>query len=196
MANPRMRPPTRERDRRRPPKGPRLVPLSRDDQQRFTQLQQAAAHLRQTGAAAEADAVDFVLTEDGRKFINRLAWKDREEQKPNLAMQMPETLRDDIKAKAAVTGANLEAEAQHALEEFLAGRFNPAQPKRAAHGQTPKKVNLNVRVDAALRAQADELGKQLLDEGELDWAPRASHVIVSWFTDRVEEGFRNPIRKQ
>ena len=172
------------------------MPLSRDDQQRFTRLQQAASRLREQGATADADAVEFVLTEDGRKFINRLAWTGREEQKPNLAMQMPETLRNDIKAKAAVAGANLEAEAQKALEEFAAGRFTPAQPKRAPHGQTPKKVNLNVRVDAALRAQADELGRQLLAEGELDWAPRASHVIVSWFTDRVEEDFRNPIRKQ
>ena len=196
VANAPTRPPNRVERRRAQPRGTRLVPLSRDDQQRLTQLQQASAHLREQGAPALADSVDFVLTEDGRKFINRLAWKDREQEKPNLAMQMPDTLRDEIKAKAAVAGANLEAEAQKALDEFVAGRFTPAQPKRAPHGQTPKKVNLNVRVDAGLRQQADEVGKQLLAEGELDWAPRASHVIVAWFMDRVEENFRDPIRKQ
>lgn len=197
MANaPTRHPPNRGRDGRRPPKGPRLVPISRDDQQRVDNLHKAAAHLRETGAPELAETVEFVLTSDGRRFINNLAWKPREQEVPNLAMGMTESLRSDIKSKAVSAGANLEAEAARALEEFLAGRFTPAQPERFPHGHTPKKVNLNVRVRADLRKRADELGQQLLDDGELDWAPRASHVIVSWFTDRVAEDFRNPIRKQ
>lgn len=198
MVNAPTRPPNRHRDRRRPPRGTRLVPLSRDDQQRVELTKQAAAHLRTGGPARPdlADAVDFLLTDEGRKFIGRLAWQDTAQQKPNLAMEIPETLRDAVKAKAAAVGASLEAEAERALREFVAGRFTPAQPERAPRGQAPKKVNLNVRVDKALRAQADELGRQLLAEGELDWAPRTSHVIVSWFTDRLDEGFRNPVTKQ
>ncbi|MCI3279192.1 hypothetical protein [Streptomyces cylindrosporus] len=172
------------------------MPISRDDQQRVDNLHKAAAHLRETGKPELAETVEFVLTSDGRRFINNLAWKPREQEVPNLAMQMPETLRGDIKSKAARAGANLEAEAARALEEFVAGRFTPAQPVRSKPGETPKKVNLNVRVRADLRAQADEVGRQLLEEGELDWAPRSSHVIVAWFMDRVAEDFVNPIRKQ
>lgn len=198
MVNAPTRPPNRDRNRRRPPRGPRLVPLSRDDNNRVTHIKEAAAHLRSGGPARPelADAVDFLLTEEGRKFIGRLAWQNVAQQKPNLAMEIPETLRDAIKSKASAAGASLEAEAEHALNEFLAGRFTPAQPERSLRGQAPKKVNLNVRVDKALRAQADELGKQLLADGELDWAPRTSHVIVSWFTDRLEDDFRNPVTKQ
>lgn len=196
VANAPTRPPTRSRNRRRPPKGPRLVPISRDDQQRVTQLQQAAAHLRETGKPALADAVDFVLTEDGRKFVGRLHWQERSDEAPNFGIWMPATLRDEIKAKAAAAGAHLQSEAEHALTEFVEGRFTPAQPERAARGQAGKKVNLNVRINAALRTRADEMGQELLDEGELDWAPSTSQILVSYFMDRVEEGFRSPIRKQ
>lgn len=198
MVNAPTRPPNRDRNRRRPPRGPRLVPLSRDDDKRVTRIKEASAHLRSGGPARPelADAVDFLLTEEGRKFIGRLSWQSTAQQKPNLAMEMPETLRDAIKAKASAAGASLEAEAGHALNEFLAGRFTPAQPERSPRGQALKKVNLNVRVDKALRGQADELGRTLLQDGELDWAPRTSHVIVSWFTDRVDEDFRNPVTKQ
>lgn len=198
MVNAPTRPPGRSRNGRRPPRGPRLVPLSRDDHKRVELTKQAAEHLRTGGPARPelADAVDFLLTDEGRKFLVRLGWQDTAQKKPNLPMEIPETLRDAIKAKAAAAGANLEAEAEHALNEFLAGRFTPAQPERSPRGQAPKKVNLNVRVDRALRGQADELGAQLLADGELDWAPRTSHVIVSWFRDRLDEGFRNPVTKQ
>ena len=39
------------------------------------------------------------------------------------------------------------------------------------------------------------MGQELLNEGELDWAPSTSQILVSYFMDRVEENFRNPIRK-
>jgi hypothetical protein len=191
------RPPGRSRNGRRPPRGPRLVPLSRDDNKRVELTKQAAEHLRTGGPARPelADAVDFLLTDEGRKFIVRLGWQDTAQRKPNLAMEIPVTLRDDIKEVAAAAGAKLEAEAEHALREFLAGRFTPAQPKKAPRGKTPAKANLNVRVDRELRRRADELGQRLLAEDELDWAPRASNVIVSWFTDRLEDDFRNPVKK-
>lgn len=189
------RPPTRSRYGRRPPRGPRLVSISRDDQQRVAKIRQASAHLTKTGAPELAEQVDFLLTEEGRKFVGRLHWKGRSEETPNFGIYMPVELRDEIKAKAATAGAHLESEVAHALTEFVEGRFTPAQPKRAAHGQAGKKVNLNVRINAALRARADEVGRQLLAEGELDWAPSTSQILVSYFMDRVEEDFRNPIRK-
>jgi hypothetical protein len=167
-----------------------------EDQKRVEELQQASAFLREHGAPAQlADAVDFVLTEEGRKFIGRLHWKKTDQANPNLAMEIPETLRNDIKAAAAVAGANLEAEAQRALEEFLAGRFTPAQSAREARGEAPKKVNLNVRVNAELRRRAEVMANDLLAQDEMTWAPKVSNIIVSWFVDRLEEDFRNPARK-
>jgi hypothetical protein len=166
------------------------------DRKRVEELQQASAFLREHGAPAQlADTVDFVLTEEGRKFIGRLHWKKAEQANPNLAMQMPETLRNDIKAAAVVAGASLEAEAQKALEEFIAGRFTPAQPFREPRGEASKKVNLNVRVNAELRRRAEVLANDLVAQDEMTWAPKVSHIIVSWFVDRLEEGFRKPARK-
>lgn len=174
------------------------MPLSRADQQRVIQIQEAAEHLRRGGPArpALADAVAFLLTDEGRKFVGRLNWQETAQQKPNLALEMPASLRDEIKVKAAAAGANLEAEVEHGLKRFLAGDFTPAQPKRWPHGQAPAKANLNVRVDAELRRRATELGKELLSEGELDWAPGITNILTSYFMDRVEEDFVNPITKK
>jgi hypothetical protein len=174
------------------------VPLSRDDQQRVTRIREAAGHLRSGGPARPdlADTVDFLLTDEGRKFVGRLNWQETGQQKPNLALEMPETLRDAIKAKAGAAGASLEAEAEHALNRFLAGDFTPARPERAVRGQAPKKANLNVRVDRELRRRATELGEQLLAEDELDWAPGITNILTSYFTDRVEEDFRSPVTKK
>ncbi|MGW2520547.1 hypothetical protein ACWC09_26730 [Streptomyces sp. NPDC001617] len=173
------------------------MPLSRADQQRLTLLQEAATHLReQAGMPEHAAVIDFVMTPEGGNFVKRLNWQERDEGVPNFAFQVPKALRDDIKAEAAVAGANLEAEAEHALKQFLAGAFTPAQPQKYAKGQTPAKVNLNIRVSRELRQAADALGRQLLEDGELDWAPLASHVLASYLADRVAEDFVNPIRKQ
>lgn len=196
MVNAPTRPPNRDRSRRRPPEGPRLVPLSRSDKERVEKIKEASAHLRSTGAPKLAEHVDFLLTDEGRKFVGRLSWQERAEETPNFGIWMPIELRDEIKAKAAAAGAHLESEAAHALTEFVEGRFTPAQPQRAARGQAGKKANLNIRINAGLRARADEMGRELLEEGELDWAPSTSPILVSYFMDRVEENFRDPIRKQ
>lgn len=173
------------------------MPLSRDDQQRVALLQEAAAHLRgPAGMPEHANVIDFVMTPEGSNFVKRLTWQKTDDGVPNFAFQVPKTLRDGIKAEAAVAGANLEAEAEYALRQFLAGAFTPAQPAKYGRGQTPQKVNLNIRVPRELRQAADRLGKQLLEDGELDWAPLASHVLASYFADRVEQEFRNPIRKK
>jgi len=173
------------------------VSQRREDARRVENLQRAAAHLRESGAPAElADTVEFVLTEEGRKFIGRLNWKKTSQANPNLALTMPEELRGRIKAAAAVAGASLEAEAHRALEEFLAGRFTPAEPVRAAPGEASKKVNLNIRVNAELRREAENLGNDLLAQDEMTWAPKISHILISWFTDRLEEDFRDPAKKK
>ncbi|MEV5915809.1 hypothetical protein AB0M00_43870 [Streptomyces chartreusis] len=196
MAKTPTRPPNLDRNRRRPPKGPRLVPISNADQQRVAKVKQAAARLREVDSPELAEHVDFLLTDEGRKFIGRVNWQKTADEKPNMPLYMPEKLRDAIKAKAAAAGANLEAEADHAIDEFLAGRFTPAQPVTAPRGQAPVKKNLNVRLLSVKRAQAEALSRQLLAEGELDWEPNITNILSSYFADRVEEDFRNPIRKK
>lgn len=195
-------PPSQSRMRRRPPRGPRPVPLSRDDQNRVDQLHAVSAHLRSTGVPEFADRVDFVLTKEGMAFIGRLRRESMQGQADeatvpaNLPMYMDRAQRDEIKAAAKTASANLGFEAEHALKQFLVGVFTPAQSKRERRGTAAPKANLNVRVDAVLRREADKLGQALLADGELDWAPLASNVIVSWFVDRLQEGFRNPVRKK
>lgn len=168
-----------------------------EDERRVAELQQAAAYLRESGAPAGlADTVDFVLTDEGRKFIGRVSWKKSDQVNPNLAIYMPEQLRNDIKAAAAVAGASLEGEADKALKEFIEGRFTPGQTAREPRGEATKKVNLNVRVNAELRREAENLANDLLAQDEMTWAPKASNIIASWFVDRLEEKFKNPVRKK
>ncbi|PPS89552.1 hypothetical protein [Streptomyces sp. MH60] len=183
------------------------------DQQRAEQIQQAAATLHKLAdmttidsalpspafpAPASlrqmAEAVASMLTEEGEDFARRLNQKRVIQKKPNLPLRLPETLRDDIKAAAVISGASLDGEAHQALQEFLAGRFTPKQPVRAARGDGAKSVNLNIRVDPALRKQAEDLGHELLAHGKLTWAPKVTQIIRAWLVERLDDEFRNPQR--
>ena len=167
------------------------MPLRPEDQKRVDELTAAAAHLRTTGAPQLADTVDFVLTPDGRSFINRLRVERLHQQEaegafdPNFAMQMPRPVRDEVKATAKALGGDLAVEARTALEQFLAGEFTPVRPKRATRNTFEDKVNLNIRVNKELRERADAHGKELA--GTLGWEPRASHVIVNWLVRKFTE---------
>ncbi|MGW5989524.1 hypothetical protein ACWFRT_13495 [Streptomyces anulatus] len=171
--------------------------LSRQDQHRVDLLKKASAHLRETGAPTElADSVDFVLTDEGARFVSRLRWKDLEEESPNLAIRMPRVVRDEIKANvqkkdeamkkdgstaALKKGTSLSMEAAAALNAFLTDEYTPLRPVRGEH-EGPV-ANLNIRVNADLRRRVDEYGQKLLADGELDWAPITSQVLRSWLID-------------
>lgn len=156
--------------------------LSRQDQHRVDLLKKASAHLRNTGAPTElADSVDFVLTDEGARFVSRLRWKDLEQESPNLAVRMPRALRDEIKTTVQQKGTSLPAEAAAALNAFLADEYTPLRPVRGEH-EGPV-ANLNIRVNADLRRRVDEYGQKLLADGELDWAPITSQVLRSWLID-------------
>ncbi|MEV2259241.1 hypothetical protein OG473_39610 (plasmid) [Streptomyces anulatus] len=156
--------------------------LSRQDQHRVDLLKKASAHLRDTGAPTElADSVDFVLTDEGARFVSRLRWKDLEQESPNLAVRMPRALRDEIKTTVQQKDTSLPAEAAAALNAFLADEYTPLRPVRGEH-EGPV-ANLNIRVNADLRRQVDEYGQKLLADGELDWAPITSQVLRSWLID-------------
>ncbi|WP_107400461.1 hypothetical protein [Streptomyces africanus] len=158
------------------------MPLSRQDQNRVELLQQASAHLRETGAPKLAEAVDFVLTDEGANFVNRLRWKGAAEENPNLALRMPLALRDEIKAGAKAAGKSLTAQAVTALNAFLDGKFVPEQGAARVSG-SPQAM-LNVRVNAELRKRVDEHGAKLKEDGVLDWAPLTSHVLKAWFVEK------------
>lgn len=160
------------------------MPLSQSDQQRVEQLHQASAHLRSTGAPQLADAVDFVLTDEGANFVSRLRWKEAGQENPNLPLLMPTVLRDRIKEGAKLEGKSLTTQAVVALNAFLDGKFMPERPQRAPYGSKVATSNLNVRVNAELRRRVDEYGQQLKDNGTLDWAPKTTNVLKAWFAER------------
>lgn len=163
------------------------MPLSRPDQHRVDLLKQASAHLRSTGAPTEvAEVVDFVLTDEGANFVNRLRWRDAGEENPNLALRMPLVLRDEIKAGAKTAGKALTTQAVTALNAFLDGKFVPFDPKEedVLRAAGRPEAMLNVRVNADLRKRVDEYGAKLKEDGVLDWAPKTSHVLKAWFVEK------------
>ncbi|RIH58566.1 hypothetical protein D3C59_33485 [Streptomyces sp. SHP22-7] len=144
------RPPTRSRNGGRPPRGPRTVALRPEDKKRVDQLTAAAKHLREDGKDELAGAVDFVLTPEGRLFVNRLrvdrlrAAEAAGEFGQNLAIMMPLRVREEIKANVAQaqrenpnpdTAITASSEANKALAAFVAGEFVPERPQRAARGR-------------------------------------------------------------
>ncbi|MFE0206967.1 hypothetical protein [Streptomyces sp. NPDC058985] len=188
------RPPNRFRNGGRPPRGPRTVALRPEDKKRVDQLTAAAQHLRETGKDEWAGAVDFVMTPEGRLFVNRLR-VDRlrtaeaaGEFGQNLAIMMPLRVREEIKAGVAAAKVTASAEAGKALEAFVAGDFVPERPQRAARGTAEKTGNLNVRVDPELRQRAEDFGAD--HAAKFGWAPRASHIIAAWLKGRFTEAGR------
>lgn len=169
--------------------------LRPEDNKRVELLTEAAAFLRAEGKDQHADTVEFVLTPEGRTFVNRLrVQRLREEEAEgkygqNLAIAMPLLVREDIKANVAQAArenpgekVTVSTEAAKALEAFLAGEFVPERPQRAARGTAEKTGNLNVRVDPDLRQRAEDFGAD--NAARFGWAPRASHVIASWLVQR------------
>lgn len=199
------RPPTRSRNGGRPPRGPRPVALRPEDKKRVDQLTAAAKHLRTEGKDEWASAVEFVLTPEAGTFVNRLRVQRLRQEAAegkfgqNLAIYTPAAVRDEVKERLAKAqrenpdkspGQKITAssEAKKALEAFLAREFVPEQPQRAVHGSGEKRVNLNVRVDPELRQRAEDFGAD--HAAEFGWAPRASHIILSWLTTRFTDAGR------
>lgn len=192
MANTPTRPPNRSRsERRTPPRGPRPVALRPEDIKRVDQLAQVSAHLRSEGKTEWADTVDFVLSPEGSRFVNRLRVQRLRQEGAegkygqNLAIAMPLVVREEIKANVAKLARTkpgekitVSSEATRALEAFLAGEFVPDRPQRVARGMAEKVGNLNVLLDPGLRQRAENFGAD--HAAEFGWAPRASHIIARW----------------
>jgi hypothetical protein len=156
------------------------VPVSRDDDKRIANLRQASAHLRSTGAPEElAQTVDFVLTEEGARFINRLRWGSVADDNPNLAMSVTPDLRARLKALASENGTTLEKVIREGFDRYITGRWLPPEPVKRRRGV--EKVNLNVRTDAG---QRDKLRK-LKDERsrELGFKVADAWIALAWLME-------------
>lgn len=183
MANaPTTRPPNRPWSDRRPPRGPATVPASRDDQKRIANLKKASAHLRSTGAPEElADTVDFVLTDEGARFLNRMRWGSVADGNPNLAMSVTPELRARLKALASENGKKLDQIVQEGFARYIDGTWVPPQPVKAKSGAGVEKVNLNIRTDAGQRTQLAQL--KPARSAELGFKVADAWIALAWLLE-------------
>jgi hypothetical protein len=158
------------------------VPVSRDNE-RIAKLRQASAHLRAGGPARPdlADEVDFVLTDEGARFLNRLRWGSVADQSPNLAMNVTPALRARLKALASENGKKLDQIVQEGFERYIAGTWLPPEPIKRPRGSGSETVNLNVRTDAGQREKL----RQLKDERsrELGFKVADAWVALAWLLE-------------
>lgn len=159
------------------------MPVSRDNE-RIAKLRQASTHLRAGGPARPelADEVDFLLTEEGARFLNRLRWGAVAEQSPNLAMNVTPELRARLKALASENGKKLDQIVQEGFERYIAGTWMPPEPPpKRPRGSGSETVNLNIRTDAG---QRDKL-RQLKDQRsrELGFKVADAWVALAWLLE-------------
>ena len=101
--------------------------------------------------------IDEVLAPGGWEKL-RATDPSRTEGSVNLAINIPESLRDQIweAAKADPAGTTLTAKVNEGLGEYLAGRFTMPEWVDQRSVQPEKRVNLNVSASRLLTVQASE----------------------------------------
>jgi hypothetical protein len=154
------------------------VPVSRDNE-RIAKLRQASTHLRSTGAPELAEEVDFVLTEEGARFLNRLRWGAVADKNPNLAMSVTPEMRAQLKALASENGTTLEKVVREGFDRYIAGEWFPPEPVRRRAGGG--KVNLNIRTDAEQRESLRELKPQR--SKQLGFKVADAWVALAWLLE-------------
>ncbi|MEU1134442.1 hypothetical protein ABZ383_32055 [Streptomyces sp. NPDC005900] len=168
------------------------MPVPRDDNQRIAGLQEVSAHLRQTGHPEYADRVDFVLTDEGAKFLNRMRWGAVADGKPNLALSVTPELRARLKALASENGTKLEETVREGFAKYIAGDWLPPTPTRARSASGVDKVNLNIRTSAEQRKQMRDLKADRSQE--LGFQVADSWVALAWLLEEfglsVEDNLR------
>jgi hypothetical protein len=126
-----------------------------------SRLTAASARLREVDSPALAEAVDAVLAPNGWAQLRTSDPSVSGGTERNLAMNMPESIRDQIVAavEADPGAASVTAKVNEGYVAYLAGRFTPRKrpAQRSAQGGG-KRVNLNVRPSGALRQQVTDAG--------------------------------------
>ncbi|MCX4911907.1 hypothetical protein [Streptomyces sp. NBC_00878] len=156
------------------------MPAPRDDK-RIELLHQASAHCRETGRPDLAEGIDFVFTEEGAKFLNRMRWGAVASDKPNLAISVTPQLRADLKALASEKDSKLEKVVREGFARYIAGDWVPPEPVKAARGAGVQKVNLNIRTDAEQRALMRELKPERSEE--LGFQVPDAWVALAWLLE-------------
>jgi hypothetical protein len=157
------------------------VPAPRDDDKRIAKLRQASAHLRAGGPARPelADEVDFLLTDEGARFLNRLRWGTVADENPNLAISVTPELRAQLKALASENGKKLDQIVREGFQRYIEGRFNPPEPVKRRRGL--EKVNLNLRTDGAQRERLRQLKAERSEE--LGFQVADAWIALAWLLD-------------
>jgi hypothetical protein len=108
-------------------------------------------------ATSHAQTIQAALAPGGWKEL-----RDTDEigTETNLAIPLPESIRDQIVAAAEKRKITVTYVVNQGFEKFLAGEFEPRPRVRGRDPRTTseKKVNLNVRPKAALHGQVRESG--------------------------------------
>lgn len=183
MGNAPTSPPNRSRSVRiSPPRGPRRVPRKRPELNEVReQVAAAGKKLRDMGEPALADAVDYTLTPAYWASI-RYGLYEKDRGPANLPIGTRKSIRDHLHAAAEAAGTTLTDVANTALRDFISGKFTPQKPSRGASAPGDPAVNINLRPDVALRAQAEERCKELT--GELGWKVAPAQVIKQYLLHR------------
>lgn len=141
--------------------------LSPRDKKHLDNLVEASAVLTEMGRPELAESVDYVRGPSGAEFTARLR-KERTgatwERDTNLQMKVDPKDRDLIKARAEAAGDSLTELVNEGLEAFIAGKFDPRPPARAAFGSGGK-VGLNLRPDEDLLTKAEAKCKAMREAG-------------------------------
>jgi hypothetical protein len=154
------------------------VPAPRDDK-RIAKLRQASAHLRSTGAPDLAEEVDFVLTDEGARFLNRMRWGTVADENPNLAISVTPELRARLKALASENGKKLDQILREGFDRYIAGEWLPPEPVKRSRGV--EKVNLNLRTDAGQRKRLRELKPERSEE--LGYQVPDAWIALAWLLE-------------
>ncbi|MFJ7990303.1 hypothetical protein [Streptomyces sp. NPDC096351] len=154
---------------------------SKKDTELVTKLRAASARLTDAGAPELAATVDDLLAPGGWGRLRHATESDTAA--PNVPIHMPLVVRTAIQQAAKSAGRNVPTDVAEGLEEFIAGRFRPAAgANRVRRGTGLESGNLNVRVDADLKARfaaaVEEHG------GALGYKPALSHVAKAWLIEK------------
>lgn len=118
-------------------------------------LTQASAKLAAVGSPGLAEAVDAVLAPGGWELLRGTDPSRTEGTERNLAINIPETIRDQIRAAVAADAEmeSVTAAVNHGYWLFLNGSFIPAGRQGRSVEGSGARVNLNVRPSGQMREQ-------------------------------------------
>lgn len=143
-------------------------------------LAQASARLAAVESPELARYIDEVLAPGGWEKL-RATDPSRTEGSVNLAINIPESLRDQIweAAKADPAGTTLTAKVNEGLGEYLAGRFTMPEWVDQRSVQPEKRVNLNVSASRLLTVQASEKVREESGDRRASAARVAAEYLMS-----------------